>query len=97
MKNNSYFALYICFVALQILVCNYLNLGYLLTLSFLPVIVLLIPIRFSTISSMLIAFASGLLVDLLGDGVLGLNILALVPVALVRKGLLRFIFGQEVF
>lgn len=97
MKNNSYFVLYACFVALQILVCNYLNLSYLLSLSILPVIVLLIPVRYSTISSMLIAFVTGLLVDLLGDGVLGLNILALVPVALAREGLLRFIFGQEVF
>lgn len=97
MKKNSYFALYFCFLALQILICNYLNLGYLLTLYILPVLVLLIPIKYSTISTLLIAFVSGLLVDMLGDGVIGLNAFAIVPVALARKGLLRFIFGQEVF
>ena len=97
MKKSSYFALYICFLALQILICNYLNVGFLLTLCILPVIVLLIPIRFSTITAMIIAFVSGLLVDMLGDGLLGLNALAIVPVALSRNGLLRFIFGREVF
>lgn len=97
MRSNRFFLIYLCIVALQVLICNYLNLSYYLTLSLLPVIVILIPIRFSTIAVMLIAAASGFVVDVLGDGVLGLNMLAIVPVALARNGLLRVIFGQEVF
>ena len=97
MRSNRFFLIYLCIVALQVLICNYLNLSYYLTLSLLPVIVILIPVRYSTIAAMLIAAASGLAVDILGDGVLGLNMLSIVPVALARKGLLRVIFGQEVF
>ena len=97
MKSSRFFAIYLCYVLLQVLLCNYLNLTYYLTLSILPVLVLLIPVRYSTITAMLIAAASGFLVDFLGDGVLGLNMLALIPVGLVRNGLLNLVFGQEVF
>ena len=97
MRSNRFFLIYLCIVALQVLICNYLNLSYFLTLSLLPVIVIMIPVRYSAIAAMLIAAASGFVVDILGDGVLGLNMLAIVPVALARKGLLNIIFGQEVF
>ena len=97
MKSSRFFAIYLCYVLLQVLLCNYLNLTYYLTLSLLPVLVLLIPVRYSTITAMLIAAATGFLVDFLGDGVLGLNMLALIPVGLVRNGLLNLVFGQEVF
>lgn len=97
MRSNKFFIVYACLALVQILLCNYLNISYLLTLSILPVMVLLIPVKHSTISAMVIAFFTGLMVDLLADGVLGMNILALLPVALARKGLLRLIFGQEVF
>ena len=89
MKSSRFFAIYLCYVLLQVLLCNYLNLTYYLTLS--------IPVRYSTVTAMLIAAASGFLVDFLGDGVLGLNMLALIPVGLVRNGLLNLVFGQEVF
>ena len=97
MKSSRFFAIYLCYVLLQVLLCNFLNLTYYLTLSLLPVLVLLIPVRYSTITAMLIAAATGFLVDFLGDGVLGLNMLALIPVGLVRNGLLNLAFGQEVF
>jgi hypothetical protein len=44
---------------------------------------------------MLIAFASGLAVDWLAEGVIGLNAAALVPVALLRKSLIRIYFGED--
>ena len=46
---------------------------------------------------MVIAFATGFVVDLLSEGILGLNVLALVPVAFVRKEVIRLIFGGELF
>ena len=97
MRSNRFFLIYLCIVAIQVLICNYLNVSYYLTLSLLPVIVIMIPVRYSAIAAMLIAAASGFMVDVLGDGVLGLNMLAITPVALARNGLLRIIFGQEVF
>ena len=42
-----------------------------------------------------IAFASGLAVDCLAEGVIGLNAAALMPVALLRKSLVRIYFGED--
>lgn len=81
----------------QILLTNYLHLSQFVTISILPVITLLIPIKISPIRSLFIAFFAALAVDLLADGVLGLNVLALVAVAFTRFGIIRLIFGDEVF
>ena len=77
------------------LLCNFFHLTPYVMLSVLPVAVLCIPSRVGTVPAMFIAFATGLLVDLLAEGVVGLNTFALVPVAFVRQGLCRFIFGDE--
>jgi hypothetical protein len=97
MRRNHYFLSYFLLLILQILICNYLNLSPYVTLSVLPVMILMLPIRFGTLFAMILAFVSGLAVDYLAEGVLGLNALALVPVALARKGIIYLIFGSEFF
>jgi Ca2+/Na+ antiporter len=82
---------------LQILICNYLHVTPYVMLSILPVMILMLPIRFGTFFAMILAFVSGLAVDFLSEGVIGLNALALVPVALARKGIIYLIFGSEFF
>ena len=86
---------YILLVIAQMLLCNYFRFTPYLTLTILPVLVLCIPTRVNTILGMVIAFATGLAVDFLADGVVGLNSFALVPVALLRRGIVRFVFGEE--
>ena len=68
-----------------------------LMFTILPVMVLCISIRIGTLGTMLIAFVTGLTVDLLSEGLLGLNALSLVPVAFCRNGIIRLVFGNEVF
>ena len=97
MRRNHYFLTYFLLLILQILVSNYLNLSPYVTLSVLPVMILMLPIRFGTVFAMILAFVSGLTVDWLSEGVIGLNALALVPVALARKGIIYLIFGSEFF
>jgi len=97
MKRSGYFMVYLLLVVAQMLICNYFRLTPYVMLSILPVMVLCIPIRYSTTAALLIAFATGLSVDLLAEGVLGLNTFALVPVAFVRYPVIRLIFGDEVF
>ena len=46
---------------------------------------------------MFIAFVTGFAVDFFAEGLLGLNILALVPVAFVRRQLLTLVFGGELY
>jgi hypothetical protein len=44
---------------------------------------------------MLIAFASGLAVDWLSEGLIGINAAAIVPVALARKTIAKIFFGED--
>ena len=93
--KNHYFFFYLLIVLAQVLICEWFNLSAYVRLSILPVAVFCIPTRYGTIPAMFIAFATGLAVDFLAEGVPGLNTMALVPVALVRESLIRLIFGDE--
>lgn len=97
MRRNHFFLSFFLLLILQILLSNYLNLSPYLSLTILPVLILMLPIRFGTLFAMILAFVSGLAVDFLSEGVLGLNALALVPVAMARKGIIYLIFGSEFF
>lgn len=94
MKQN-YIMMFLLIVGVQLLICNYLHISTFLMLSILPCAILLMPTRYSPVVAMLLAFASGLAVDTLAEGVAGLNALALVPVAGARRWICGFIFGKE--
>ena len=79
----------------QLVICNYLFLGPMVTLTLLPVTVLFIPLKQNNALAMLEAFVMGLIVDLLSDGVLGLNAAALVPVAFARDFFIRLFVGED--
>ena len=97
MRKSGFWAAYLLLLLAQLLLSNFFNLTPYLMLSILPVMVLCISIRVGTVGSMLIAFATGLVVDLLSEGLLGLNVAALVPVAFFRNGIIRLVFGTELF
>lgn len=97
MRKHSYIATYLVLLVVQIIICNYLGLSYYVMLNILPLAIILLPIGCSTAAAMLIAFVSALAVDLLCDGVPGLEALALVPVAFARTGIITLVFGSEVF
>ena len=97
MKKTGFIVSFAILLVMQICICNFFRLSQYVILSILPVMILLIPIRKSTIFALVAAFLTGLAVDLLADGLPGLNILALVPVAFARQGILRLVFGEEIF
>lgn len=97
MKQYNFFLTYALLVIIQMVICNYFHLSSYVFLSILPVMVLCIPIRISTPAALLIAFATGFLVDLLSEGLLGINTLSIVPVAFLRKVIIQLVFGEEVF
>lgn len=86
---------YLILVILQLVICNFLHLSPYLQLSVLPALVFCLPAAVPTAASLLIAFATGLTVDFLAEGVIGPNALALVPVAYFRKSIYRLYFGEE--
>ena len=87
--------LYICLLICQIALCNFAQLGPYFMLSILPAMIMCIPLSVNTTICMMIAFASGLSVDWLSEGLIGINAASLVPVALARKTLIRFILGED--
>lgn len=97
MRKSGFWAAYLLLLLAQLLLSNFFNLTPYLMLSILPVMVLCISIRVGTAGAMLIAFATGLVVDLLSEGLLGLNAFALVPVAFLRNPIIGLIFGNELF
>lgn len=97
MRKSGFWWMYLLLLIAQLLLSNYAVFTPYVTLSILPVMVLCMPIRVGTVAAMLIACASGLTVDLLSEGLLGLNALALVPVAFFRYSVIRLVFGGELF
>lgn len=97
MKQSKFYLVYLLLTVVQMVICNYFHLTPYIMLSILPAMVLCIPTRVSQIGAMIIAFATGLAVDLLSEGLLGLNALALVPVAFARRGIVRLLFGEDLF
>jgi len=93
--KQPFFIYYVILVAAQMLICNFFRFTPWIMLSILPVLVLCIPTRYGTTTAMLIAFATGLTVDFLAEGLAGINTLALVPVALSRRFICDSIFGTE--
>lgn len=97
MKTSQNFGLMYCLLIIcQIVLCNYCSLGPYIMLTMLPAMILCIPLTVSTASCMLIAFVSGLAVDWLAEGIIGLNAAASVPAALLRKPIIRIFFGEDI-
>ena len=96
MGNKLSDILYVILIfILQMLICDYVNLGPWLYLSLMPLIVLLIPRQIRIHGTMLIAFGVGLLLDVLSDGVLGLNAASAVLVAAFREVLYKNIINGD--
>ena len=96
-RTDTGFAVtYVLLAAAQIIICNYMFLGPLVTLTLLPPLVMFLPLSQKTSVSMAVAFITGLAVDWISDGVLGLNTAALVPVALLQKPLIRLFVGDDI-
>ena len=97
MKKPSFWLVYCLLTVAQLLLTNYFRITPYVMLSLLPLMVMCIPIRVGTPLTLLIAFATGLVVDAVSEGVLGLNTLSLLPVAYCRKGIIRLVMGSEIF
>lgn len=93
--NHNFRTLYFLLLVLQIILCNYSNLGPYITLSMLPAMVLCMPLSVSTPLCLLITFISGLSIDWISEGLIGLNTSAILPVAALRKPLIRTFIGKD--
>lgn len=94
--TNIFFP-YMLILLLQIIVTGAFDVSPMLIISVLPALIVCLPNRYPTIVAMLIAFATGLAVDVFAEGTLGLTAAALLPVAFVRKTLVKLLFGEDLY
>lgn len=80
---------------LQLVISDYVHLGPWISLCLLPLLILLIPLSRSPHVVMLIAFGLGLGLDILSDGVPGLNAFAAVLAAAPRKFFYRLLVNAD--
>ena len=97
MRRSIFWLNYALLVVVQLLLSNFLRVSPYMMLTILPFMVLCISIRVGTVGAMFIAAATGLTVDFLTEGVIGLNTISLIPVAFCRNGIIRLVFGTELF
>lgn len=95
--RGRYWLVYLLLLVTQILLGNFLNLGQLITICLLPVLILSLPISYSSPVVMGIAFVTALAADFLTHGILGLSAVGLLPVAAGRRFLISAVFGSEVY
>ena len=96
MKKNRFLFAFILLLIGQVCIYNFFRLTQFVTLSILPAMIMMIPIKRDTVATLIISFISAFAVDFFADGVIGLNIAALLPVALLRFGIIRLVCGAEV-
>ena len=95
MRNPIFGIAYILLVIVQMVICNYFQFSPYFVISILPAMVLCMPLNISTNMCMLAAFVTGLSVDWLAEGLIGINASALIPVAYARKTLIRIFLGED--
>ena len=79
----------------QVIVWSYFNLSQYVLLTFLPAMVLCLPVRMDAVKILIIAAAASLALDFLSHGILGLTCAAILPVALCRNLVVALVFGEE--
>lgn len=95
--RSRFWLVYVLLAILQILLGNFLNLGQYVIICILPLLVFSLPMSLNGPGELLVTFATGFAVDFLTHGVLGLSIVALLPVAFMRRWLFSLVFGSEIF
>ena len=97
MKINTpnFWILYLLLAIAQIIICNYCTFTPYVTLTLLPALVMCIPTGIRTIPGMLIAGLTGLSIDFLSEGLIGLNTAAILPIAFLRKGMIGIFLGKD--
>lgn len=88
---------FVLIIIIQLLLDNYVDLGIYVYIAIFPYIILLLPFKYKGSSILLSAFAVGLLIDLLGNGVLGLNAGALTTMALCRRPFFKLVINEQSF
>lgn len=88
------FSIFILFI--QMILAEFVNIYPLIYISILPLIIILLPYRTDSVTSMLTGCLLGLTADIFYDGVIGLNMAAMTAAAFLRVPVLNLILSKNV-
>lgn len=94
-KSIKYITLGVLIIFCQILISEYVNIWPTLYIVILPIFLISLPGNINIMAYMLLAFALGLGIDSLSDGVLGLNAAACVAMAYFRRPVINIILTKN--
>jgi len=97
MKFNRFILISLALIGIQACLMNFIDFSQFVSIFILPAIIICLPLNMSSSLVLVIAFAVGLAVDFCSDGALGLTTCALLPVAWLRRTIIEFVCGEEVF
>jgi len=92
---NRFVIKYLLLFLAQAALWNYFDFSQYVILVFLPAMILCLPADRGSVFAMVVAFVTGLGLDFIVTGQLGMCSLALVPAGLLRRTVLRIAFGPE--
>ena len=93
--NKAPMLVYFLLIPVQVILSQLVQPGPDWVLTILPVTLLCLPTDWSALRCMLFAFATALFVDFFSGGIIGLNALAITPVAWLRNFFLRKFFNDD--
>lgn len=96
MTNKVFWLKFILLVIAQALLCTYFSFSHLILMTIVPTLILCLPIATKTPIALFIAFFTGLVIDILSSGAVGITSASLLVVALTRKFILSILFGEEI-
>lgn len=96
MTDARYTVTFILMLLLQLVLSKYCQIGPYVCICILPAMILSLPTSQPGWLQMTIAFACGLLVDILADGQWGMNAAALIPGAAMQKFFIRLFISDEI-
>lgn len=95
MSNSRFIFSFIVLLAIQLVLTKYCQIGPFIYISLLPAMILCMPTSRPVWYMLAVAFISGLLVDGLADGPLGLNAAALLFAAVLQRPVIRIVIDEE--
>lgn len=96
MKNTRYVILALLLAVVQVLIWSVLNLTPYFLIALLPAVILFMPVKSGDVPALIFAFILSIAVDFFSHGVTGLCAASLLPVALLRRWIIRIVFGSEI-
>lgn len=95
MPKGRFAVCFILVLLVQLVLAKYCQWPF-IYICILPAMILCMPTIRPTWWTMIVAFLAGFAVDALADGPLGLNAIALVPIAAIQKSVIRLIIDEDI-